>query len=68
MEIVENNNKVVVKFGELKAGDVFIASSKIPMMKTETRNNAITLNNGQYLFFNDCDEVVLKKAKLVIDN
>lgn len=73
MEIVENNNNKVLRFGELKAGDVFtIPMSNIPMMKTETMNfednNAILLNNGHLEYFGDSDEVIFKKAKLVIDN
>ena len=72
MEIVENNNKVL-RFGELKAGDVFtVPMSNIPMMKTETMsfedNNAVILRNGHVEYFDDSDEVVSKKAKLVIDN
>ena len=72
MEIVENNNKVLI-FGELKAGDVFtVPMSNIPMMKTETMsfedNNAVILRNGHVEYFDDSDEVVSKKAKLVIDN
>ena len=70
MEIVENNK---LRFGELKAGDVFtVPMSNIPMMKTETMsfedNNAVILRNGHVEYFDDSDEVVSKKAKLVIDN
>lgn len=72
MEIVENNNKVL-RFEELKEGDVFTAPmSNIPMMKTETMDfedsNAVILSNGHLEYFGDSDEVILKKAKLVIDN
>lgn len=73
MEIVENNNKVL-RFGELKTGDVFtVPMSNIPMMKTEVvisfeDNNAVLLNNGHFEYFDDSDEVILKRAKLVIDN
>ena len=76
MEIVENNNKVL-RFGELKAGDVFtVPMSNIPMMKTETMsfednfedNNAVILRNGHVEYFDDSDEEVSKKAKLIIDN
>lgn len=71
MEIVENNNKVL-RFGELKAGDVFtIPMSNIPIMKTETMNfednNAVLLNNGHLEYFGDNDEVILKRSKLIID-
>ena len=70
MEIVENNK---LRFGELKAGDAFtVPMSNIPMMKTETMsfedNNAVILRNGHVEYFDDSDEVVSKKAKLVIDN
>lgn len=70
MEIVENN---VLRFGELKAGDVFtVPMSNIPMIKTEVMslkdNNAVLLNNGRVEYFNDSDEVISKRAKLVIDN
>lgn len=70
MEIVENN---ILKFGELKTGDVFtIPMSNIPMIKTEVMslkdNNAVLLNNGHFEYFDDSDEVILKRAKLVIDN
>lgn len=72
MEIVENNNKVL-RFGELKTGDVFTTPmSNIPMMKTETMNfedsNAVILRNGHLEYFGDNDEVISKRAKLVIDN
>lgn len=67
MEIVENDSK---RFGELKAGDVFtIPISNIPMMKTETMslkdNNAVLLSNGHVEYFDDSDEVIFKRAKLV---
>lgn len=70
MEIVENN---ILKFGELKTGDVFtVPMSNIPMIKTEVMslkdNNAVLLNNGHFEYFDDSDEVILKRAKLVIDN
>ena len=70
MEIVENNK---LRFGELKAGDVFtVPMSNIPMMKIETMsfedNNAVILRNGHVEYFDDSDEVVSKKAKLIIDN
>lgn len=72
MEIVENNSKIL-RFKELKVGDVFtIPMSNIPIMKTETMNfednNAVLLNNGHLEYFGDNDEVIFKKAKLVIDN
>lgn len=71
MEIVSNSK--VMKFGELKAGDVFtIPMSNIPIMKTETMNfednNAVVLKNGHLEYFGDNDEVISKRAKLVIDN
>lgn len=71
MEIVSNSK--VMKFGELKAGDVFtIPMSNIPIMKTETMNfednNAVILKNGHLEYFGDNDEVISKRAKLVIDN
>lgn len=70
MEIVENN---MLKFGELKTGDVFtIPMSNIPMIKTEVMslkdNNAVLLTNGHLEYFGDNDEVISKRAKLVIDN
>lgn len=71
MEIVSNSK--VMKFGELKAGDVFtIPMSNIPIMKTETMNfednNAVILKNGHLEYFGDNDEVISKRTKLVIDN
>jgi hypothetical protein len=42
------------------------------MMKTEQRNfddiNAISLDNGNFQYFADYDEVISKRAKLIIDN
>lgn len=72
MEIVENNSKIL-RFKELKAGDVFtIPMSNIPIMKIEIMNfednNAVMLKNGRLECFGDNDEVVFKRAKLVIDN
>ena len=69
MEIEYND----MKFEDLEVGEVFvIPTSNRPMMKTEQRNfddiNAVALDNGHFQYFDDYDEVILKKAKIVIDN
>lgn len=69
MEIEYND----LKFEDLEVGEVFvIPTSNSPMMKTEQRDfdniNAVALNSGHFQYFDDYDEVILKRSKLIIDN
>ena len=71
---VEYNNKKV-RFEDLNVGEVFIVPiSNTPMMKTKDDTgvfgyiNAVVLTSGNYEHFDDDDEVIPKRAKMVIDN
>ena len=78
MEIEYKNNETT-KFKNIQKGEVFQypnynCETKIPMMKIEKicteygECNAIHLTNGALDLFEDNEEVILKNAKLVIDN
>lgn len=78
MEIEYKNNEITI-FKNIQEGEVFECPNyncmaKVPMMKIEKmctehgECNAIHLTNGALDLFLDSDEVILKRAKLVIDN
>lgn len=72
-EYYGNSRKQYIEIWRIKNRRCFtVPMSNIPMIKTEVMslkdNNAVLLNNGHFEYFDDSDEVILKRAKLVIDN